>query len=139
MREERKKNGVSLPACRAAWYSLAMTIDQDTIDAMASAGIRFIVEAAAPWGGITLTIRADQVPGIVADRDQGIADHLGVLKNQYLDWLQTEGLPRCGATTAKGERCRNSVSGGIQRPLEGWLQEDGGFCTIHGGERSKRG
>ena len=61
--------------------------------------------------------------GIVADRDQGIADHLGVQKSQYLDWLETEGLPRCGATTAKGERCRDRVSGGIQRPLEEWLQE----------------
>lgn len=116
-----------------------MRIDQDTVDAMAAAGIHFTVEAAAPWGGMTLTVNASEVPGLVADRDRGIADHLGVLKSQYLDWLETEGLPRCGATTAKGERCRNPISGGVQRPLEEWLQEDGGFCTVHGGERSKRG
>lgn len=116
-----------------------MRIDKDTIDAMAAAGIHFIVEAAVPWGGMTLTVSAQEVPGIVANRDQGIADHLGVPKSQYLAWVATDGLPRCGATTSKGERCRNPISGGIQRPLKEWLQEDGGFCTVHGGERSKRG
>lgn len=116
-----------------------MTLDKDTIDAMAAARIQFIVDVPAPGGNMSLILRSEEVPRFVTDRDQGIADHLGVLKSQYLDWLDTEGLPRCGATTAKGERCRNPISGGIQRPLEVWLKEDGGFCTVHGGERSKRG
>lgn len=113
-----------------------MTLDKDTIAAMADAGIHFVIDVPAPPGGITLTISAAEVPRIVADRDQGAADHLGVLKSQYLDWVATDGLPRCGATTAKGARCRNSISGGAQRSLEVWLQEDGGFCTVHGGKES---
>ena len=90
--EERKRTTLVYPGAERRGISLAMTVDQDTIDAMVAAGIHFIVEAAAPWGGMTLTVRADEVPGIVADRDKGIADHLGVLKSQYLDWLETEGL-----------------------------------------------
>ena len=72
------------------------------------------------------------------DRDQYAADMFGVFKSQYLDWIETDGTPRCGAKTKKGRRCQNIVSGGIQMSMEDWLQEDGGFCTVHGGAPSAR-
>jgi hypothetical protein len=35
--------------------------------------------------------------------------------------------------TSKGTRCKNFVSGGIQRDLQTWLELDGGNCAVHGG------
>lgn len=83
---------------------------------------------------MTIVLEPREVPAFVRDPEQGVADHFGVLKSQYLDWLATDGQPRCGSRTAKGERCRYHVSGGIRRSLEDWLHEDGGFCAVHGGE-----
>lgn len=90
----------------------------------------------APWGGFDVFLEPDDVAPFLSDRIEWFARRNGAFKHQFQDWLDTYGTPRCGATTAKGERCKNFVSGGIQRPFEIWLQEDGGFCAVHGGEGS---
>lgn len=80
---------------------------------------------------------SNQIEAFIEDPIQFVADKNGVFKSQYVDWIETGGTPRCGAKTKSGNRCKNIVSGGVQQPLERWLQEDGGFCTIHGGETSE--
>lgn len=114
-----------------------MTIDRKTVDAMEAAGISLVGWVPAPWGGITVTLAPDDVQPFVQDREEWFARKNGAFKQQYLDWVATSGEPRCGATTSKGTRCKNYVSGGIQRPFEVWLQEDGGFCHVHGGPSRK--
>lgn len=114
-----------------------MKLDQKTIDAMQTAGIDFVGGVDAPWGGITVTLEPEDVAPFVKDRDEWFARKNGAFKEQYLDWVATSGEPRCGAKTSKGTPCKNSVSGGIQRPFEVWLQEDGGICHVHGGATSK--
>lgn len=114
-----------------------MGIDRQTLDTLESAGIGLVAWVEEPWGGTSFSLAPGDVEAYLQDRDGWIAQKNGVLKSQYRDWIATCGEPRCGATTAKGERCKNSVSGGIQRPLEVWLQEDGGFCHVHGGLTGK--
>ncbi len=114
-----------------------MNIDRSTLHALDSAGISLVASVEGPCGGITVDLGPDDVEPFLQDRDEWFARKNGVLKSQYRDWLATCGEPRCGAMTAKGQRCKNSVSGGIQRPLEVWLQEDSGFCQVHGGLTSK--
>lgn len=113
-----------------------MTIDRTTVEAMKSAGIEFLASVPAPWGGINVTLEPEEVEAFVRDREEWFARKNGAFKQQYLDWIATGGEPRCGAMTSKGTRCKNFVSGGIQRPFEVWLQEDGGFCHTHGGANS---
>ena len=110
-----------------------MTIDHKTVDALKAAGISLSASVEAPWGGLTVVLEPNDVEAFVHDRAEWFARKNGAFKSQYLDWIATSGEPRCGATTSKGARCKKTVSGGIQRPFEVWLQEDGGFCHAHGG------
>lgn len=110
-----------------------MTIDRKTLDTLKAAKINLVASVEAPWGGITVDLDPGDVDDFIRDRAEWFARKNGAFKSQYQDWIATYGEPRCGATTAKGTRCQNSVSGGIQRPFDVWLQEDGGFCHAHGG------
>lgn len=113
-----------------------MKLDIATIRALHEGGVTLLVNLREPWGGCTITLKPEQVSTFLEDADQFAADLRGVLKHQYLDWIETDGTPRCGVTTQSGARCKNFVSGGIQHDLEDWLQLDGGFCAVHGGESS---
>lgn len=114
-----------------------MKLDRNTLNALQDAGISLVAGVEGPWGGITVDLEPADVEAFVSDRAEWFARKNGAFKSQYLDWIATAGEPRCGAKTTKGARCKNSVSGGIQRPFEVWLQEDGGFCHAHGGLTSK--
>jgi len=111
-----------------------MQLDKQTITAMRAAGISFVTYVRAPGGSATISLEPDDVFAFVQDRDAFAAKHFGVTRQQYLDWVETDGAPRCGATTKKGTRCQNSVRGGIQRTIEEWVHLDGGYCPVHGGE-----
>ncbi len=113
-------------------------IDMATVETLAGAAVEFIANIPVPGGGHTMCIKPQDLPAFVRDRDQWAADTMGVSKAQYLDWVETDGTPRCGATTKSGHRCRNLVSGGIQRSLREWLRLEGGYCAVHGGEPSDR-
>ncbi|PHR62554.1 MAG: hypothetical protein COA47_03140 [Robiginitomaculum sp.] len=82
---------------------------------------------------MTVDVEPKDVDDFVQDKTEWFAWKSGASKSQYLDWIETFGEPRCGAIMTKGTRCRNCVSGGLQRSFEIWLQEDGGLCQIHGG------
>lgn len=111
-------------------------MDEDTIRKLAAAPLAFVGNVPAPGGNASLTLAADELESFCTDPEGFYALKHGVTEDEYRQWVETDGTPRCGATTAKGKRCGNLVSGGIQMPLERWLQEDGGFCAIHGGEDS---
>jgi len=115
-----------------------MLLDLNTIHAMQDAGLAFIAQVPHPCGCQTLDFSAEQVVAFVADRDQAIADSLGVTKAQYREWIESFGTPRCGATTKQGTRCKNFVSGGVQLSLKTWLKLDGDYCAVHGGAPSRK-
>ncbi|MCE9651272.1 MAG: hypothetical protein K8R18_16755 [Parvibaculum sp.] len=114
-----------------------MKVDMDTVAAMSAAGIKFIVGVKIPGGTQTFSLSIENIASFMNDRDQFAADCMGVEKSVYLDWLSTEGTPRCGALTKKGRRCMNQVSGGIQRSIEDWKNLDGSYCEVHGGNSSR--
>jgi len=111
-------------------------LDVRTIAAMIDAGITFVAGVSSPGGQKTVFLEAEDVAPFVEDSADWFAKKNGVTKQDYLSWVACDGLPRCGATTKNGSRCKNSVSGGGQRSLLDWLSEDAGFCSLHGGENS---
>jgi hypothetical protein len=111
-----------------------MILDKQTIASMRSAGISFVSHVRSPGGSTAVVLAPDDVSQFIQDRDTFAAQHFGVSRQQYLDWVETDGAPRCGATTKKGKRCANFVKGGIQRTIEEWVELDGGYCIVHGGE-----
>lgn len=107
------------------------------VERLAKAPIEFVGQVEAPGGGVSIILSAYELSDFCDDPEGFFALKNGVTKEEYLQWVQTEGTPRCGALNAKGKRCQNVVSGGIQMSLNRWLQEDGGFCHLHGGASSK--
>ncbi|HEX7777327.1 MAG TPA: hypothetical protein VF449_12450 [Parvibaculum sp.] len=113
-----------------------MKVDMDTILAMRSAGIEFIASVRVPGGCDTIALNPEQIESFANDPEQFAAGEFGASKTEYLDWVATDGMPRCGGRTVKGSRCQNPISGGCQRSLRDWLRLDGGYCAVHGGEGS---
>lgn len=113
-------------------------MDEATIAKLAAAPIDFVGNVPAPGGSASISLSATDLEDFCADPEGFYALKHGVSKDEYRLWVETDGTPRCGATTANGKRCGNLVSGGIQMRLERWLQEDGGFCAVHGGDGSAR-
>lgn len=113
-----------------------LKMDSATIRKLAAAPIEFVGTVAAPGGGKNISLNAEDLEAFCADPEGYYALRQGVTKDEYLQWVATEGTPRCGALNSDGARCGNQVSGGIQMGLERWLQEDGGLCAIHGGATS---
>ncbi|MDX8540718.1 hypothetical protein RFM23_24170 [Mesorhizobium abyssinicae] len=114
-----------------------MKLDMKTISTMEAAGLQFIAYIRVPAGSQTVEIEPKEIAAFVANRDEVAAKLFGVSTSQYLDWVATDGEPRCGAITKKGTRCSNFVSGGVQRSIEEWVRLDGGYCAVHGGESSQ--
>jgi len=94
-----------------------MKLDLKTMLSMRSAGISFLSHVPSPGGSTAVVLEPDDVLRFIQDRDAFAAQYFGVTRQQYLDWVETDGAPRCGATTTKGTRCANIVSGGIQRTI----------------------
>lgn len=113
-----------------------MAIDAKTVTELANAGIKFVVSVRVPGGGETVAVPSSSVAQYVDDPQGFAAKHFGVTKEQYLLWVEMDGLPQCGATTKNGARCKNGVSGGSQRSIAEWLHLDGDYCAVHGGEGS---
>lgn len=113
-------------------------INTATVDAIAAASISFTASLRAPGGCRTFFIEPKDVPAFISDPDQWAAGENGVSKEEHLEWVETDGTPRCGATTKNGRRCRNFVGGGVQRSIKDWLRLDGGYCSVHSGEGSDR-
>ena len=110
--------------------------DKQTIDRLAEAPLEIIGHVAVPCGNGSISLKAHELEAFCNDPEGIYALRNEATKDEYLQWVETEGTPRCGVITSKGNRCQNIVSGGTQMPLERWLQEDGGFCTVHGGATS---
>ncbi len=112
-------------------------MDKATIEKLAQAPIEFVGRIAAPGGVTTIFLKAEEPENFCKDPEGYFALQNGATKEEYLQWVEIDGEPRCGATTLKGTRCANMVSGGIQLNLDRWLQEEGGFCQVHGGVTSE--
>lgn len=55
----------------------------------------------------------------------------GASLEDYREWLECFGMPRCAFQTRDGERCKNGVPGGLQRPLDRFIADEGGACHVH--------
>lgn len=115
-----------------------MKIDSPHLKALEEAGIKFYVEGTpVPGGAKTFFVTAEDLSLYLEDKDEFAAKQFGVPVEDYLEWVETEGTPRCGAKTAKGKRCKNFVSGGIHMNIHTWRELDGGYCAVHGGESAE--
>ncbi|MCZ4351548.1 hypothetical protein O4H61_03380 [Roseovarius aestuarii] len=109
-------------------------MDDQTVAQMLASGITFEVCIDCPGGGKAVyLIDVDQVRRWCADRDQFSAGHYGVSVDDFHLWLEHDGAPLCGASTAKGPLCSNQTSRS-QLGIHEWLAlHRAEYCRLHSG------
>ncbi|MCF1492064.1 hypothetical protein GOZ83_22025 [Agrobacterium vitis] len=113
-----------------------MTVDCITIDTMEKAGIAFLANVRVPGGGRRIVLQPQDVERFIADGEAVAADHFGLTKDEYQEWLATDGYVQCSAKTTSGSRCKNHVSGGSYYEADKWKAAVGEYCATHGGPTS---
>ncbi len=112
-------------------------LSKETLMALKNANIRLYAEVPHPCGSETVLLTYSDVEKFIDDPEGFVAAQKGVSRDDYLGWLESQGTPRCGALTKKGTRCKNWVSGGMQMRIGEWMNSNGGYCAVHGGESAE--
>ncbi|MDA9448286.1 hypothetical protein [Bradyrhizobium sp. CCBAU 21360] len=86
---------------------------------------------AHPCGGETIRLRAHEVEPYNCDPDGFAAEHFGLTKQEYRDWVIQEGHALCGAHTKAGKLCRNFVTQHGSEPGEWKAANRKEFCGSH--------
>lgn len=88
-------------------------------------------------GGLTSIIgKTDEFEAYNRDPDGYAAAHFGISKANYVEWVEHEGMPLCGATTRAGNLCKQPV-GPTNLPAQVWVSRHREvYCKTHGGEGS---
>lgn len=110
-----------------------MPLTLKDLEELYAAGIGFLVGVRRPGGSETLGLNPEGVLSFLKDPIELAADCFGASKEDYLAWVETDGNPRCSATTRSGKRCSNGCGGGMQKDFAEWKALDGGYCKTHGG------
>ena len=113
-----------------------MLLDLNTINSLEVAGIGFHANISIPGGGRDVILKAADLQEFAADPEKWAAAHFGVSKENYRDWIATDGTPRCSALTKKGKPCQGTFRRGCQMDIAEWMEADGGYCVIHDGSTS---
>jgi hypothetical protein len=114
-----------------------MTIDRNTLDTMKNAGIDFLANVRMPGGGRDIVLQPQDVQNFIADKDAVAAKYFDLTKEQYREWVATDGYVQCSAKTTSGSRCKNHVSGGSYYEAVKWKGALGEYCSMHGGPTSE--
>jgi hypothetical protein len=87
-------------------------------------------------GGETLYLSDEEASRYNADPDGFAADHFGLSKVDYIEWLACHGAPLCKHRTKTGDLCRNQIDG-MKDSLEWRALHRHGSCSSHAASRSK--
>jgi hypothetical protein len=82
---------------------------------------------------MTVSLTPEAVLRFVCDPEETYAAAYGVTKSDYLAWMNAGCCVDCAATTKRGRPCANPVM--RQASVKLWLELQGEYCVIHGGER----
>ena len=86
-----------------------------------------------PGGSQTVSIRLHELHQYNDDPDAFVAQYFGMSLAQYVEWVELDGAPLCGANTRAGKPCKSMI-GRIQMGAEQWLATHReGYCKAHGG------
>lgn len=98
----------------------------------------WVANVAVPGGGNTIFITTpEEAAHYNADPDAYAAEHFGLSKIDYLQWIDTDGAALCGHRTKGGDLCRNLVSR-IQLGAKEWkAKHRKALCTTHARPKPK--
>lgn len=86
-----------------------------------------------PYGGETVGLSDEQAAEFDADPDEYAAQHFGLSKADYREWIRTRGSPLCGERTKSGSLCKQAIGPGQQEAKVWRVLHRQGCCHWHGG------
>lgn len=111
-------------------------LEREVISAHIAHGERYWVDRGLGWGNLQVDLQPDQARAYLGDPTGAIAARLGVARDEFVDWISSEGSVRCNGVTQKGAPCKSGVKGvSRQMKIGAWKEakERGGYCGAHGG------
>lgn len=94
------------------------------------------VERGLGWGNLRVDLQPDEARAYLEDPTSAIAARVGLTRDEFVEWLSSEGSIRCSGVTQKGARCKSGVKGlSGQMSIGRWKEARarGGYCGVHGG------
>lgn len=91
------------------------------------------VNVARPGGGKDIYIAPADIVLYLRDPDGFAAEHFGLTKLEYIEWVTLDGAALCAARKRGGDLCRNVVSSAQLDPVEWKKRHRRGCCHAHGG------
>ena len=77
----------------------------------------------------------EQALRLLKDKHEVYSELVGLSREDYIEWVSSQGSVYCSATTRRGNRCRNTIIGATLLAPSKWKTtcETGGYCSVHGG------
>lgn len=92
----------------------------------------WIAEVVVVGGVERLQLSDEEAATFNADPDAFAAKHVGLSGEDYAEWIELEGCPRCGGRTKSGAPCRMQVAGMSDAAV--WKAKHRKlYCANHGG------
>jgi hypothetical protein len=111
-------------------------LERELIALHVAHGQPYVVDHALGWGNLRVELKPVEAKVYLVDATGALAAQVGLSREQFVEWLSTEGFVRCEGVTQKGAPCRASVRGvRSQMAIGPWkaAKERGGYCGAHGG------
>ena len=101
--------------------------------------VEFMVRVpGAFYCGESIPASPEEVLRYIEDHDLFAARYHGVSREDYLEWLDAYGVPRCSAMTRSGKPCRSARAGARRleaREFAGLDRRD--LCPVHSRQRDR--
>lgn len=100
-------------------------------------GKPYHLEQGLGWGKVSMTLEPAEARAFLREPTAALAEILKISREDFVEYLSSEGSVRCEGHTKKGDRCRTSVAGlSTQLGLKAWIDAKGrgGYCRRHGGD-----
>lgn len=111
-------------------------LEREVISAYIAHGEAYWVEMNLGWGNLRADLHPNLARAYLDDPTGAMATRAGLTREEFIEWLSSEGSIRCNAVTQKGEPCKSGVRGvSGQMSLGRWKEakDRGGYCGAHGG------
>ncbi len=97
-------------------------------------GVVFHIGVQNQWGSTEYFLTPEKVIQFNEDPASIYAEVHSVTREQYLQWMNEDCSVRCSETTSNGQRCKNLVPGGCNVDAVVWVERQGEYCHVHGGD-----
>lgn len=111
-------------------------LEREVISSHIAHGEPYWVDRGLGWGRLRVDLQPDEARTYLEDATGAMASRVGLTREEFVEWLSTEGFVRCSGVTLKGAPCKAGVKGlSGQMAIGPWkaAKDRGGYCSTHGG------